>query len=791
MADHKQLDKAEPLLSREHFETLVSGSGISVEVVNARKYRTITEPKQLRDLGFNRQQSLQVPGLLIPVHCTDGSNGIAVYRPDIPRTVETKKRNSDGSFKTHVIKYEMPAGMAMRLDCPPLTCIKDRKVETRRLLLDPSVPLWITEGQKKADALASHGLCAVALLGVWNFKGRNQYGGITWLADWDWVALNNGRDVRIVFDSDVMTKPEVRFALDRLTTHIQNKKGHVAAVHLPMDRGEKVGVDDYLLTHTVEDLEGLIEAPRPKIKAAAPTVELLEDEPLSMRRPICLLNGRAYVAIWPMVRVTVTETMDKEGNIIKLETPDSIRERRCLVMRDDGMIFNTNPEQDDTGFETPTDIIFKLNTIPEEKHLWSTRAIKAFREGKRPDPNNVFTRIIQIIDYYIDFDKSLADQHTMAEMLSCYIIATWFLDAFQVIGYLWPNGEFGSGKSELLNAVCQMAFLGEMIMPQSTIATIRDAADYGGTLAFDEVEKLQQDKTKADLVAILLAGNRRGATLAAKEPGANGAWETRRFNCFCARLFAATRLPDGALATRSIIIPLIRSIDEQKPNRMVTAVETWPHPRQALIDDLWALSLTHLASMKEYDEQVATKSKLKGRQLEPWRAILAIAAWLDTQGVSGLWNRIHALSVSYQGESQELDSTSMTKLVIRALDEVFAEREVVMFCEVSGGGDTRSVKTSQITDLAKQIVKDDELPIDEEWVTDKRIGWVLKRLRFTHGREAGTGRAKWQIRRVDVERYKLAFGVSIPPETSQTSQTSHPESNLRMFPPTERESFEV
>src|SRR6185503_4200187 len=228
---------------------------------------------------------------------------------------------------------------------------------------------------------------------------------------------------------------------------------------------------------------------------------------------------------------------------------------------------------------------------------------------------------------------------------------------------------------------------------------------------------------------------------------------TRRFNCFCPRLFAATRLPDGALATRSIIIPLIRSIDDNKPNRMVTAVETWPTPRQALIDDLWAMSLVHLPKMKSYDEQTATRARLKGRQLEPWRAILSVAAWLDDSGVSGLWNRMHALSISYQGESQELDSTSMTKLVIKALDEVFVEREVVMFSEVSGEDGTRFVKTSQITEFAKGIVKDEELPIDEEFVTDKRIGWVLKRLRFEHGREGGTGRARWKIRRVDVERY--------------------------------------
>jgi Domain of unknown function (DUF3854) len=42
----------------------------------------------------------------------------------------------------------------------------------RESLKDPGVPLFVTEGIKKSDALVSRGLCAVALIGVWNWRGR-------------------------------------------------------------------------------------------------------------------------------------------------------------------------------------------------------------------------------------------------------------------------------------------------------------------------------------------------------------------------------------------------------------------------------------------------------------------------------------------------------------------------------------------------------------------------------------------------------------------------------------------
>src|ERR1051325_4827657 len=97
----------QPQLSREHFEMLVRESGISTEVINARGYRTITESSDLRELGYSRPQSNQVPGLLIPIHYTDGGTAPDVYRPDVPRVIEDRrKREKDGSFKQQVLKYE-------------------------------------------------------------------------------------------------------------------------------------------------------------------------------------------------------------------------------------------------------------------------------------------------------------------------------------------------------------------------------------------------------------------------------------------------------------------------------------------------------------------------------------------------------------------------------------------------------------------------------------------------------------------------------------------------------------
>lgn len=373
-------DEAFRELSPEHLSMLRDGSGIDDATISARGYRTITESKHLRELGFSRSQC-NVPGLLLPVYTTDGGNSLAVYRPDLPRVMENKrKRNPDGSFKTRVIKYEIPKDAGIRLDCPPVC---------RPMLAAPSIRLWVTEGQKKADALAGQGLCAIALLGVWNFKGKNEFGATTFLADWDYIALE-GREICIVFDSDVMLKHEVRKALERLIEHLQRKKAQVTAVYLPAANGQKVGVDDYLLTHTVANLEGLIDAPRPQPQPAPPTVELLDCAPAVIRKPLTLVNGRAYAAVWPFVRITETEARDKDGNIIKYDEPRVSTGQRLLILRDEGMTFG------DGGLEPMGNLGMEVHLpeIPLIDRLWSSPAIKAYQSQVRPVPADVFNRLV-------------------------------------------------------------------------------------------------------------------------------------------------------------------------------------------------------------------------------------------------------------------------------------------------------------------------------------------------------------------------------------------------------------
>ncbi|MEV4752160.1 DUF3854 domain-containing protein [Streptosporangium sp. NPDC049248] len=215
----------------QHAKLLID-SAISVEVAKARGYVSVDTKARLDALNFAKVGQ-RIPGLLIPIRGADGLVKMYQYRPDNPHVDDKGKSR----------KYEMPVGVRMAVDIP---------TTIRHQMGDPSVPLWITEGSRKADAAVTAGLCCIALLGVWNWKGTP--GKVT-LPAWEDIAIN-GRDIFVAFDSDVMEKDSVAQALDRFGAWLQYRGARVQLVYLPDgENGAKIGLDDFIAAGgTIEQL---------------------------------------------------------------------------------------------------------------------------------------------------------------------------------------------------------------------------------------------------------------------------------------------------------------------------------------------------------------------------------------------------------------------------------------------------------------------------------------------------------------------------------------------------------
>jgi len=211
-------------LSPKHL-AMLDASAISPEVAEQRGYRTITSKAEIVELGFADYQA-RTPALLVPVHGLGCVAGAVRYqlRPDDPRL----------DARGRAVKYETAAGARMTLDVPPAT---------RGVLDDPSVPLVFTEGIRKVDAIESAGGHAVGLLGVYNYRGKGDDGEAADLPDFNHINLA-ARVTDICYDSDVMTNPNVKGALDGLTALLQKHGARVRHSFLPdaADGGKQGGM---------------------------------------------------------------------------------------------------------------------------------------------------------------------------------------------------------------------------------------------------------------------------------------------------------------------------------------------------------------------------------------------------------------------------------------------------------------------------------------------------------------------------------------------------------------------
>ncbi len=754
-------------LSAEHRRMLLEESGITPEVVAERGYRTLTQPQQLAGLGFSSVQ--RRPGLLLPLHGTDGTVPLYILRPDQPRT-----QGAEGKKRT--LKYEMPAGHGVRLDCPPRCWER---------LGDPGTPLWITEGQKKADALASHGLCAIALLGVWNWKGKNGFGGTTFLADWDYVHLKD-REVRIVFDSDVMTKPAVRMALDRLTEHLRRKGAHVTAVYLPADSAGKIGVDDYLAAgHSVADLEALVQGPRPTPKAAAPTVELLDEAPPTMRRPLALLDGHAYAACWLPRRVKVHEREDKDGRITVLNPPEVRGETGLYLLRNDGRFFGQSADSplEEIGFT------LSLPDLPRDAATMSTRAVKAYGSGQRPNAPGVVGRLASVYDRYIDFGRSLGTQAEMTHLAACLSLSTYFLPAWTVVGYPWFTGERGSGKTQAGTVWAYTSYLGVVVLSSGSFAALRDLAEAGAALMFDDAETLADvrgcDPAKRELA---LSGYRLGSLVPIKEPTGDKGWRIRWVNAFAPRAFTAIALPDGVLASRCIVIPLVRTADPRRGNSDPANVKRWPCDRRALIDDCWSLALAHLPEAEQVWAEMDDEVDTLGRDFEPWRAVLATARLTDRHGTAGLEDTVREVMLRYREERVDILGDDLTVAVVRTLvsyveDEMVRDGVLLRYADGRLGYSQDTMDTKDTMDTSSRgwslsasevcaLIRLAEAGREDDvsdWPTPSRVGRVLSHLRIRQNRENNSKRSRGRhFTLTDIRRLALGYGI----ESVLTAMTS-------------------
>lgn len=257
-------------------------------------------------------------GIVFPYYWP-GETGPREYR--LRRDRPKIEQKHDGTLKEKN-KYLSPLGRGNMFYIPPGT--------PPEYLSDPNITIVFTEGEKKALALYRYfrergeRVLVIAVPGVWNRRGiigkttdekgaRRNVKGV--IPDFDRIVWS-GRKSIIIYDANVAVNENVAAARRELAKEMTRRGAGVLLVDLPQIKGVN-GVDDLLAINGPEFLSSLINEAREVTQPVPPSVEILDSAPLTLRRPLALLGGRAYAAVWPYIRTTQTEENSKAGEVIK------------------------------------------------------------------------------------------------------------------------------------------------------------------------------------------------------------------------------------------------------------------------------------------------------------------------------------------------------------------------------------------------------------------------------------------------------------------------------------------
>lgn len=146
-------------------------------------------------------------------------------------------------------KYLQIAGQASRFYFPPF-------MEWKKIAADPSIPIYITEGERKAASACAMGIPCIGLGGVWNWRRKgNEEGDSQPIKDFQLIEWKNRKTI-IVFDSDSQFNSNIQKAIKGLKETLIKFGADPYRKDLPHKAGNsKVGLDDFLKAKGIKSFE--------------------------------------------------------------------------------------------------------------------------------------------------------------------------------------------------------------------------------------------------------------------------------------------------------------------------------------------------------------------------------------------------------------------------------------------------------------------------------------------------------------------------------------------------------
>ncbi len=652
-------------------------SGLSTESIKAMGVYSLPREKIGELLGWTPQGVESA--LVFPYPGTDGFPRLKIFPP---------QQDEDG----HTIKYLQPKGSGVRLYVLP---------QVRGVLNDPTLPLYMTEGEKKAALLAQVGKMAVGLGGIWNWRNKENPQPIAELDEIVW----KGRLVYLVPDSDAKHNDQVLLAVYALGRVLEQRGATVLVVKIPDLGGlEKTGVDDYLSSKNSKTFQRLCEKAIPLTHSVFRAFRLRERKQ-AMTKTESLpeeLKGRHvhpalhFEATWASVGV--------------------IR----LIEAGPAWFLITSQQQVHAFSEASGGLLFPSPVYSALMGRWPEEELQTFLNGSQ---GGSFAKMAALI---IDQLRSLVELKHSAEyaVITAWAIGTYFFPLFAAFPRLNLIGEKGSGKSKLQALLAEVCFNGLFRVNPTPAVLFRLAAALRPTLCLDEVEGLSTEDRR-EILAIINSGYKRGAAVDRVEG------DERRivsYPVYTPVSLSGIRELNAVTEDRAIVLVMEKG---QNPSRLNAIVDP-ANPIWGTIRSLgYQLALTRFSDVSATYERLQMPHWLMGRERELWTPLLVMAQMIDAEGNLGITSDLLALAQTHIEERSNFSAEA--EALVGVLEGMLVGKTEI---ELRPG------------DLCGAL----ETALNCKHISPQMVGGILRRLGFLRKDRGRLGRSVGSIYKVTSEK---------------------------------------
>jgi hypothetical protein len=336
------------------------------------------------------------------------------------------------------------------------------------------------------------------------------------------------------------------------------------------------------------------------------------------------------------------------------------------------------------------------------------------------------------------------------DILTAWIMATWTLERWQAVGFIFAYGALETGKSRLLEILAALSFRAWLALGITEANLYRPLETWHCSLFLDEAE---QYIDKRELTDLLNASYRRGM-LVPRQVETKTGYETHFYDCFGFKALGGTRQLAKTLGSRCILFKMSRTtrkinlfIDEEQTTELRNKLLMYRF--QKLCEESDANEAFQEEGIQDFAENVGG-----GRLAEMFFPLFAVA---PTDELKSLITN-HAIK------------TGQTRL-----EELATSDEVAMLSAIMQAYEEGKIEHGNILLKDLKFIINLTLSSKEEW-TSRKVGSLCSRLGFVKQRTRQGTAIRWDSKLIDRlkkdKRYESCFTPTPSRNASLSSQTS-------------------